>query len=247
MERGRLRVRFILLSLACLVTIAAVAIAQESWTKKPFNQWNDEDLKKFMSDSPWAKSQTMSTSAPGGASMDMGGGGGGGGGDDEGGGGGGGGRGGGGGGAGGGGGRRPATINLVMSWQSALPVKQANVRSKMSGPGEVPADAQSYLNTPDEFYIVMVQGLPQRVAQQALADQAKVKKSVIKAGKREIPLAKLATRPAGGNVDVVLFFEKTEAIKVEDNEIEVDAKLGMFEMKKKFRLKDMVVNGKLEL
>ena len=247
MEGGRLRVRFILLSLVCLLAIAAVALAQDSWAKKPFNQWNDDDLKKFMADSPWAKSQTMSTSAPGGGSMDMGagGGGGGGGGDDEAGGGGGGGRGGGGGGAGAA--RRPATINLVMSWQSALPVKQANVRSKMSGPGEVPADAQSYLNTPDEFYVVLVQGLPQRVAQQALADQSKVKKSYIKAGKREIPLAKLATRPAGGNVDVVLFFAKTEPIKVEDNEVEVDAKLGMFEMKKKFRLKDMVVNGKLEL
>ena len=246
MVSGRLRVRCILLSLVCLLAIVTVAIAQESWAKKPFNQWNDEDLKKFMTDSPWAKSQTMSTSAPGGGGVDMGPGGGGGGGDDEGGGGGGGGRG-GGGGAAGGGGRRAATINLVMSWQSALPVKQANVRSKMRGPGEVPADAQSYLNTPDEFYVVLVEGMPQRIAQQALADQAKVKKSYIKAGKREIPLAKVATRSAGGNVDVVLFFEKTDAIKVEDNEVEVDAKLGMFEMKKKFRLKDMVVNGKLEL
>ena len=241
---------FILLGLA----VASVAVAQDFWTKKPFNQWNEEELKKFRTDSPWAKNQTMATSAPSGGGLDMGsgGGGGGGGGDEDagggGGGGGGGGRGGGGRGAGGGGGGRGAsTITLVMSWQSALPVKQANVRSKMQGPGEIPADAQTYLNAADDFYIISVEGMPQAIARQALADQTKVKKSYIKVGKREIPLAKIATRTAGRNIDVMLFFEKTEPIKVDDKEAEVDAKLGMFEMKKKFKLADMVVNGKLEL
>ena len=134
-----------------------------------------------------------------------------------------------------------------MSWQSALPVKQANVRSKMKGPGDVPVDAQDYLTAADEFYVVLVEGMPQAIARQALSDQAKVKKSFIKVGKREIPLAKIATRPAGRNIDVVMFFEKTEPIKLDEKEAEVDAKLGMFEMKKKFKLTEMVVNGKLEL
>src|SRR5262245_28177285 len=75
MRDGRLRVRFILLSLVCLL-VAAVAIAQESWTKERFKQWNDEELKKVMTDSPWAKNQTMATAPP----RDFGGGGGGGGG-----------------------------------------------------------------------------------------------------------------------------------------------------------------------
>src|SRR5262245_3651568 len=252
MRDGRLRVRFILLSLVCLL-VAAVAIAQESWTKKPFNQWNDEELKKVTTDSPWAKNQTMATAPPrdfGGGGGGGGGRGGGGGGDEGGGGGGGGdegGGGGGGGGRGGAGGRGPATITLVMSWQSALPMKQANVRSKMSGPGEIPADAQGYLASADDAYVIMIQGMPQNLARQVLADQAKVNKSTLKAGKRELPVAKVATRPAGRDIDIVLFFPKTDAIKVEDNEVEVDAKLGIFEMKKKFKLKEMVVNGKLEL
>lgn len=117
----------------------------------------------------------------------------------------------------------------------------------MKGPGDVPGDAQAYLSSAEEFYVIIVEGMPQQIARQALTDQAKVKKSYIKAGKREIPLAKIATRPAGRNIDVVMLFEKKEPIKVEDKEVEVDAKLGMFEMKKKFKLADMVVNGKLEL
>src|ERR1051326_3513473 len=84
-----------LLCLLGLVALlgASMTFAQDSWAKKPFNQWSDEELKKFMTDSPWVKSQTMATSAPG-ANLDMGtgggggrGGGGGGGGGDEGGGG----------------------------------------------------------------------------------------------------------------------------------------------------------------
>src|SRR5262249_20388878 len=162
MEGRRLRLRFILLGFVCLAG-ASVAIGQDFWSKKPFNGWTDEELKKFMSDSPWAKNQTMATAPPGSSGLDMGSGGGGGGGEEEpggagaiSGGGGGGGRGGGGGGGRGGGGDfgggrggRTAAMTLVMSWQSALPIKQANVRSLMTQPGEVPADSKTYLDSSD--------------------------------------------------------------------------------------------------
>ena len=138
-------------------------------------------------------------------------------------------------------------MTLVVSWQSALPMKQANVRSKMKGPGAVPEDAKPYLAAADEKYVILIEGMPQNIARQALADQAKVKKSVLKAGKREIPVSGIQMRQAGRNLDIVLVFDKTDAIKVEDNEVELDAKLGLYEFKKKFKLKDMVLNGKLEL
>ncbi len=232
---------------------ASAAFAQDFWTKKQFNQWTDEELKEFVSDSPWAKDITMATRPPGGGSFDMGAGATGGGGDDSGGGdaggggGGGGRRGGGGGGGRGGAGGAAATMKLVISWQSALPIKQANVRSKMPGPGEVPADAKEYLAAADAFYIVLIEGMPQNLARQALADTGKLKKSALKAGKREIPLARISTNPHGRNLDFILFFDRKEPIQIEDNEVEVNAKLGIFEVKKKFKLKEMVVNGKLEI
>jgi len=138
-------------------------------------------------------------------------------------------------------------MNIVMSWQSALPVKQANVRSRMSHAGEVPADAKQYLEGVDSDYVILITGMPQEIARRALSDANKVKRSVLKVGKREIIVTNIATNQRGRNMDILLRFAKTDPIKVEDNEVEVDAKLGMFEVKKKFKLKDMVFNGKLEL
>jgi hypothetical protein len=44
-----------------------------------------------------------------------------------------------------------------------------------------------------------------------------------------------------------LFFSRADPIKVEENDVELVARLGTFDVKKKFKLKEMVVNGKLEL
>src|SRR5437764_15219495 len=106
---------------------------------------------------------------------------------------------------------------------------------KMKGPGEVPADAQGYLGSVDDAYVVLIEGMPQNFARQGLSDP-KMKKSALKVGKREIPLSKISTRQAGKNLDIIMFFDKSDPIKIEDNEVEVDAKLGMFEVKKKFKL-----------
>ena len=39
----------------------------------------------------------------------------------------------------------------------------------------------------------------------------------------------------------------SEPIAAQDNDVEVVAKYGFLETKKKFKVKDMIVNGKLEL
>ena len=138
-------------------------------------------------------------------------------------------------------------MTLNISWRSSLPIKQAVVRQKLGQVAEVPAEAQAFLGRSDEQYIIVIEGMPANFAKQALADPAKVKKSVLKVGKREIPLLDIKAGQNGRNFDFVLFFGKSEPIKVEEYEAEVIAKLGSFEVKKKFKLKDMVVNGKLEL
>jgi hypothetical protein len=242
MVDGRFRIRFVLLSLVGLL-VASVMFSQDFWVKKQFNQWSDEELQKFMKESPWAKDLTMATRPPGGGGLDMGAGGGG----DDGDGGGGGGRGGGGGGRGGGGSN---TINLVVSWRSALPMKQAAVRAKIGRSENVPAEAQTFLSTADPTYVILIEGMPQNFARQAMAEKEKVMKAVLKVGKREIPLSDVRAGQSPGNprnVDFVLFFSKDKPITLEENEAELVVKLGIFDVKKKFKLKDMVLNGKLEL
>ncbi len=47
--------------LLCLtwVLIAGVGLAEDFWTKKEYMQWTDEEVKKVMTNSPWAKDVTV--------------------------------------------------------------------------------------------------------------------------------------------------------------------------------------------
>ena len=49
------------------------------------------------------------------------------------------------------------------------------------------------------------------------------------------------------SVDIIFVFPKTQPIAADDKEVEFILKLGQVEAKRKFNLKDMVYNGKLEL
>jgi hypothetical protein len=46
---------------------------------------------------------------------------------------------------------------------------------------------------------------------------------------------------------VYFLFPRSEAITLEDKEVEFETKLGPMEIKRKFKLQDMVFGGKLEL
>src|SRR5436190_2407804 len=108
--------RILMLSFTGLL-IAGGAVAEDFWVKKEYLQWTDVEVKKILTDSPWAKDATVSAplAALGGRGQravhsDST--------DDAGGGGGrrGGGRRGGGGGDGGGGSSREALLTLNISW-----------------------------------------------------------------------------------------------------------------------------------
>jgi hypothetical protein len=238
----------IVVFIVAVLALTGMALGQEFWVKKDYTQWTEKEVQKIMTDSPWSKDVTVATAPPGGSSLDMGsGGGGGGGGEEEGGGGGGGGGGsrGGGGGRGGGGSN---TVKLTISFRSAVPLKQAVVKSRMAAGGDVPADAKEFLGREETYYVVMASGLPQRMLRDA-RDPDELKKSQIKRGKKT-PVAPADVQFQQGQrqtVDVLFLFPKTDPIVEADKEIEVILRLGKFDFKKKFALKDMVFNGKLEM
>ena len=51
----------------------------------------------------------------------------------------------------------------------------------------------------------------------------------------------------GKTMDVLFAFPRTMPFTVEDKEVDLTTKLGASTLKYKFKLKDMVVNGKLEM
>ena len=178
--------------------------------------------------------------------------GGGGGGDMGGGMGGGGGRGGGGGGMGGGGG----AVNLVdvyVRWITALPIKEAIAVRRYGKEAGTSPDAAKSLAREETFYAAQLEGVPGRFT----VDD--IKNGSVLNVKGLPPIQPVQVQTAAGRgtgrgpapADYFVVFPKAQAgghvFKVEDVEVEFAINVPNLKFKKKFKLKDMVFNGKLEM
>ncbi len=231
--------------------------------KKPFAEWSVKDATKLLQNSPWSHEVSIGGGTPmeggpvgggrrGGGGMggnkDMGGmatGG-----TDAAAGGPGGRRGGGGGGypSETGGGPGGVSMLIRVRWQSALPIRQAIVLTQL-GPEKADSDqAKKFLNQVSNEYVVAVVGLPpalDRVPEEQLNQFAK---GAVLQRKDKDPIAAAAVqRSPGEKGSVVFFFPKTSEITLEDKEVEFVSKVARIEVRRKFKLKDMLVGDKLEL
>jgi hypothetical protein len=243
----KLSIRFLLL-LACG---AAALLAEDFWVKKPFTEWSPKEIAKLVSDSPWAKKVAVPLGGGG-----MRGGGGMPGSSDAGEGGGGmsgGGRGGRGGRGGGGadtsdapGGAMVQAVEIVIRWQTALPIREALVLDRYGAEKAASEDAKKALAQEPTTYVVALIGLPSRMVQ-AAAKGLKEGTSLIVKGKEPIMAGNVQANQRGAAADVYFVFPKAAPLSLEDKEVEFNCKFGRTEIQKKFKLKDMVVAGKLEM
>jgi len=220
-------------------------LAADFWTK-PFTDWSDKDIQKMMSNSPWAKAESVPMAGPTPPALGGGGGGGG-----E--GGGGGGRGGGGprgaggdGGAPGGGGMGGLSLNLVARWQSALPVKQAFLRQKYGEKLDSTPEAKQLLDRQEETYVIILAGNLRPLMK---GDPATLKKAIADLTSLSAK-GKDPVKPMDVQIDknqIVFLFAKTSPFSLDDKEVEFSTKLADVVLKYKYRLRDMVYIGKLEL
>ena len=253
----------------------AMLWAADFWEAKSYTEWSTKEVDRVLNRSPWSQNVTirMVGSFGGGAGADgrfgrpggggRGGGGGGGGGGFGGGGGGfgggggaygsgGGGRGGGrgGGGFGGpGGGMGMPQMTAVVRWFSALPVKQASVKLRYGNEAATAADGLDYINREEPNYVVSVAGLPGRMAgfMQRMPDQIKQNTSLRRKGKEPILPADLQITTQMEKTDLYFVFPRTDPITLDDKDVEFLMKTDRMEIKRKFKLKKMVFNGKLSL
>jgi hypothetical protein len=240
-------------------------LAADFWQTKKYTEWDEKEVQKVLTASPWAAKVSVARppmGAPGG-----GGGGGRSGGrgggmaflpqdEGEGGpGGGGGGRGGGGMGGGMGGGDMSfsSAVELTVRWITALPVKQANVVRQFGKEAGTNPEATKRLTREEIYYIAQIEGYPGRLTQEALKAAAQL---VIKGAPPIAPTqVELSAGAATGRgmppTNIFLVFPKGQPgahlIKVEDAEVEVVVNMTGLKLKRKFKLKDMVFNGKLEI
>ena len=172
--------------------------------------------------------------------------------------GGGGGRGGGGGGAGGGGGFAGGgggtpELNLIVRWQTALPVAQALVKTQYGSEAATSPDAQKRLQPETTAYVIWVSGLSGNMRPRDDAGKKELLSQTTLSAKDKDSIAAEdivyggGGRGGFGNFDAHFVFPRKTAFTVDDKEVDFVAKFGKTVVKAKFKLKDMVVNGKLDL
>ena len=237
-----------------LAIVFAISLsAAEFWQSKPYTEWSDKEVQKLLSNSPWSKEVVVTLGgASGGGSGKGSRKGGGGGGNTE--------------GTFDGpamgnagtsgrngvsevGGGAPSsgtpTMNLVVSWRTALPLRQAIAKQKFRAEAGTSPDAKKVIEEPQKYYVLVVTGLPARMGGGGAEMKDALMKNSSLSVKGKEPIVPEDIQYGGGTA--LYLFPKTVAIDADDKEVDFSTRLGQTIVKTKFKLKEMVFNGKLDL
>jgi hypothetical protein len=135
-------------------------------------------------------------------------------------------------------------IQALISWRTSQPMKQALVRSQVGANGTVSAEAKALIERKELAYVVSVDGLPSRLA----GSTANIRvDTTLKAGaKPPVGPAEGVAQPTGENLSLAFVFPRSP-IALADTDVEFVTKVGRYEIRHKFVLKEMVLHGQLEL
>jgi hypothetical protein len=228
-------VRALCTALAFVVTL----LAAQSWTKKDPRQWSADDLTRLLNDSPWAQQANAEFSkdlqddatapvpvptpaqvgmpGPNGVSDGR---------------------------WDGGVGRNKRgalpTLPVLVRWDSALPVRLALAREDHTTASE-----------PTREYIITVLGLVPARRKTAPGLSQETIQGLIRTSAL-LPRGHAAIHPDNAKLDTAtgalhLFFPKNDPITLSEKEVTFVTRFGSLTVQKRFRLKDMMYSGKLEL
>lgn len=238
-----------------LVLLPAIVWAADFWESKPFTDWSDKEVRRMVTNSPWARqiNTALTGARPSLPSADspvsgfpgadgsligvpnLG-------------------R------IGGTGAGPPIAppdapveqgLPVMIRWQTALPLRQAQMRAKYGKEAATAPGAKKILDQDPAVYVISVMEIPGALvtlggaesARHSIQDQT----TLTARGKPALHPETVEFVPGEGNVEVLLAFPKTSPFTLADQEIDLVSRIGTADLKYRFRLKDMVVHGKLEL
>jgi hypothetical protein len=161
----------------------------------------------------------------------------------------------------GGGSMMSPTIPFVIRWVSAAPVKEAFVRARLGKEADTSPQAKEYLDRPEPHYVIAVIGPPRGGAQQregapggqqrqGPSEEMKQKIKAVtflhRKGKPDVH-PEVVEVVQGSAQTMVFRFPRTDEITLDDKDVEFSTKMGAIDIKRKFKLKEMVWHGKLAL
>ena len=141
--------------------------------------------------------------------------------------------------------REQAPPKLTLRWESALPVRAAELKAH---------DENAPTLEDENHYALAVYGIPANMLNgdlKQVADEAKKKASLSRDNKKDLkPASVQILRREDGPVVLFLFLKPKnakEAIGTEDRRVEFDGQIGKFSVSQAFYLEDMKFQGKTEL
>lgn len=142
------------------------------------------------------------------------------------------------------------SLQVVARWETALPIRQALVRMKYGAEAEKSAEAQKILAVEERPYEVVLSGPLGAFLHGKPEDLAKALSEVTALSSHrtgEIKPTQIEVSKPGPSMDVLFVFPRSMPFTVDDKEVEFTTKLGKSAVRYRFKLKDMVFNGKLEM
>ena len=244
-----------------------VVSGADFWKTKQPSDWSAKDVKRLLTNSPWAKEVTLQMGggmAGAGLPGGMAGGGGRGGGRrggamgggmggaipsaEVGGGPGGGGQGEAGGGMGGGASTPvPSGLAVVVRWETAAPVREAARSAELPYAGKIPEWEQ-------QFYVITTSGLPFGGRRQMEPDRVRQMQERLRAsasleakGRPAVSAERVFIANTARGATMIFLFPRSVGISVEDKEVVFQAGGGPMQIKAKFKPREMEYQGKLAL
>ena len=143
------------------------------------------------------------------------------------------------------------SLTFIVRWQSALPVKIATVRQRLGDEADSSESAKKFLATEEKEYVIAVVGVQPAPedAQPTPEMIEKLKESTTLSWKGQTEALHPASvlLPRRNSAALIYKFPKDHPIDLECKEVEFATRRGPLEIKKRFRLKDMVYQGQLSL
>jgi hypothetical protein len=141
-------------------------------------------------------------------------------------------------------------IYLTTRWSSALPIRRALALQEFGAGGLDSEKAIELLNSSQDEYIIEIAGFPTTVIPQG----AKKFGAQLLDSARLIVPGRPAVRAKGSHVPeygmhlvATLRFPRFENLEPKEGSIEIQTQSGNMSFRERFKLKDMVYGGKLEL
>ena len=141
------------------------------------------------------------------------------------------------------------SITVTVSWRTALPVREAVARGKYGDEAGTSAEAKKLVEQEQKYYAILVTGPPARGGRGGDRMKESMLKgtSLIVKGRDPIVPSDIQSGSDEKRMLVLFLFPKDNPITADDKEVEFSSKIGPLVIKQKFHLKEMVLNGKLEL